>query len=461
MSQNTPIRVRMAPSPTGNLHVGTAQSALYNYLFAKKHNGEFHVRIEDTDTERSTKEFENNILEGFKWLGLDLDGPVTRSSDNKDKYKRYLEKLLNSGKAFWCDHSREELDTEQKKQTEAKEAPRHVCSHKKDKLSSGQVIRLAVDHDSDREIEFNDLVRGPVKFKQSLLGDFSIARNLDSALYHFAVVIDDVELGTTHIIRGEDHLSNTPKHILIYEALGQKIPNFVHLPLLLGTDRSKLSKRNGQTSIDDYKKDYLPEALLNFLGVISHTFSKEILSKEEMVEEFDLAKVHKSGAVFDVKKLNWINAQHVRKLTPDRLRGVTGISEIPDSAVPLITERLERLSEAREYSYLWSEPKYDKELLCWKDSSIDRVKEVLREIITIINNYNFENGKEGLRFALDELSKKAAGPDSKVSGGDRGLVYWPLRVALSGKQKSPDPVDIAFVIGKEKTIERVGVAIIK
>lgn len=434
----------MAPSPTGFLHVGTAQSAIFNYLFARKNRGEFHVRIEDTDEERSESKYEEDILEGFKWLGLEWDGPITRSSDNKKEYRKYLEELFNSGKAFWCDHSKEELEAEQKDQIAKKEPPRHICSHKKENRSTGQVIRLRVNENSDREIVFNDAIRGEVKFKESLLGDFSIARNLNSSLYHFAVVIDDVAMEITHVLRGEDHISNTPKHILIYEALGKDIPQYAHLPLLLAPDRSKLSKRNGMVSLNEYRKEYLPEALFNFLAALSHTYSEEILSKDQLIEEFDLHKIHKSGAIFDFKKLNWMNSQYIRKLAPSEFKSLTGL-KVSDEAVPMITERLEKLSDAQGFEFLWERPEYPKDLLLWKTSSFSDVKMILGRVAKII-----EANPKDLRLSLDELGKEI---------GNRGLVYWPLRVALSGKEKSPDPVDIANVLGKPEVIDRIDQAL--
>ena len=236
------IKVRVAPSPTGSLHIGTAQSALYNWLFARKSGGEFHLRIEDTDKERSTKESEENIIEALSWLGIQWDGEMTRSTDNRTRYQKLLQKLLDEGRAFYCHHSQEELEIERKAQEAAKQAPRHVCSHKNSEMGKklGGIIRLAVDEKSDRMIIFDDAIRGRVEFKQSLLGDFSIGRAVDDALYHFAVVVDDVDMEITHVLRGEDHLSNTPKHILIYEALGFQIPIFAHLPLILAKDKSKM-----------------------------------------------------------------------------------------------------------------------------------------------------------------------------------------------------------------------------
>ena len=473
MNKSSQIKVRVAPSPTGAFHVGNAQSALFNWLFARKNGGEFYLRIEDTDVERSTKESERGIMEALAWLDLNPDplkaelrlgirDGIIHQSQRKSRYHGELERLISSGKAFWCNHTKEELEAEKKRQESQKEPPRHLCNHKHrhhktvfpatSPENKDWIIRLNVEHESDRKIIFNDVIRGPIEFEARLLGDISIARSLDSPLYNFAVVVDDSDMEISYVIRGEDHISNTPKQILIYEALELSIPMFAHLPLILGPDKSKLSKRHGGTSTADYQKDYLPAALLNFLGGLSYTFSKEIISKEEMVQEFDLAKVHKSGAVFDIKKLNWLNSQYVKMLTPDELRTATGISQIPDAAVPLITERLEKLSEAGEYGYLWEEPEYDVSLLLWKTSSFESVKKALDEVKVIVAGYDFKNGKEKFRKALDSLGEKT---------GDRGLVYWPLRVALSGKQKSPDPVDIAFVIGKEKTLERIDTALKK
>ena len=442
---NGKVKVRIAPSPTGFLHIGTAQSALYNWLFARKNNGEFCLRIEDTDKTRSTKEAEENIIDSLTWLGLKWEGQVSRSSDNQSRYGELLEKLLKEGKAFYCHHSLEELETERKRQEIDKEAPRHICEHKNtDKgRKVGGIIRLKVDEQSDRVIYFEDMIRGRVKFKQSLLGDFSIGRAVDDALYHFAVVVDDADMEITHVLRGEDHISNTPKHILIYEALGFPFPIFAHLPLILAPDRSKLSKRHGAVSAVDYRKDYLPKALTNFLGGLSYTFSKEIISKEEMIEEFELSKVHKSGAISDIAKLNWINSQYIKKLSAAEFKNLTNL-EIPDSAVPIIIERLEKLSDVKEFEYLWQEPEHDKNLLKWKKASLEESQMALEKVSDVLNKTEFD--EDALRSVLDELGKEL---------GDRGLAYWPFRVALTGKEKSPDPVDVALVLGKEKTLERV------
>src|SRR3989338_7533339 len=277
------IRVRIAPSPTGFLHIGTGQSALYNWLFAKKMDGKFYLRIEDTDRERSTKEYEESIIDALRWLNLDWEDEVIHQSERTQFYRTELEKLLSEGKAFYCHHSQEELEAERQRQEFEKQPPRHECNHKDLPLGKegGGIIRLNVG-DSTQVISFEDQIKGHIEFKAGLLGDFSIARSVSDPLYNFAAVIDEAEMEISHVIRGEDHISNPPKQILVYEALGKTPPLFAHLPLILGSDRSKLSKRHGAMALIDYKKDYLPEAIVNFLGGLGYTFSKDILTKEEI-----------------------------------------------------------------------------------------------------------------------------------------------------------------------------------
>lgn len=444
------VKVRIAPSPTGYLHIGTGQSALYNWLFARKTGGEFYLRIEDTDRERSTKEYEQSIIDALTWMGLDWSGEVIRQSERTSSYREALEQLLREDKAFYCHHSQEELEAERQRQEYEKVPPRHECNHKNlpQGKQGGGIIRLAVDSKSDQKIVFDDVIRGPIEFKAALLGDFSLARSVSDPLYNFAAVVDDADMEITHVIRGEDHISNTPKQILIYEALGKKPPLFAHLPLILGSDRSKLSKRHGAMALIEYKNDYLPDAIANFLGGLGFTFSKDILSRDEMVAEFELSKVHKSGAVFDTKKLNWINSQYIKNLTPSEFKTISGFNNVPDAAVPLITERLEKLSDAEQFAYLWQEPEYQKELLLWKTSSFEEVKVSLSKTSEIIEKIGVQD--DVLRAELEKLASEI---------GNKGLVFWPLRAALSGKEKSPDPVQIAEVLGQEEALRRVNKAI--
>lgn len=458
----------MAPSPTGYLHIGTARTALFNWLFARHNNAKFIMRIEDTDIERSEKRFEDDILEGLGWLGLDWD-EFYRQSDRIPIYSKYAKKLLDEGKAFWCYHTEEELEKEKHEQTETKKLQRHVCGYKSKGQNSkakgeknGGIIRLAVDENSTKKIEFEDIIRGHVEFEERLLGDFSVAKSVENPLYNFAVAVDDYEMDISHVIRGEDHISNTPKQILVQEALGFEQPQYAHLPLMLGGDRSKLSKRHGATSLNEYKKQgYLPEALFNFLTLLGWTppDGREILSRNELVEFFDLNKVHKSGAVFDAKKLDWLNGEYIKKLTDgelvDKLIGQLGLFVQADQGdinkdyifkmLPLVRERIKKVSDISEFGFFFETPAYEKELLIWKSRDEDDVKNSLIGVKNIIEKIGLED-KSLLRAELDKFGKELE---------DRGLVYWPFRVAVSGQKNSPDPVDISWVLGKEKTLERV------
>lgn len=425
------VRVRIAPSPTGNLHLGTARTALFNWLFARHHGGEFILRIEDTDKERSTKAFETNIVEGLHWLGITWDNAeIIRQSERGAVYREYLERMLAQGTAAWRQYTPEE-------QAEM------VASGR---TAREKVIILAPKGDQKREIAFDDVIRGRVAVAQEHIGQLVLAKDLDTPLYNFAVVVDDIDMKISHVIRGEDHISNTPKQLLIYEALGVPAPIFAHLPLILGSDRSKMSKRDGATSISEYQVDYLPEALVNFLGRLGYTYEEELISLQEMASQFDLSRVHSSGAVFDVKKLNWTNAQYVRRLSPDQFRSVTGIAEIPDSALPIITERLERLSEAGQFAYLWGDVAPALVDLCYTHQTPEDAARALSLCLVLL---------DGGSLTKDQLDALAG----EQFDGQKGRVFWPLRVALSGLRASAGPLDIMAVIGEAQTRRRLEHAI--
>ncbi|PJE50938.1 MAG: glutamate--tRNA ligase [Candidatus Yanofskybacteria bacterium CG10_big_fil_rev_8_21_14_0_10_36_16] len=477
------IRVRIAPSPTGNLHIGTARTALFNWLFAKHKKGTFVLRIEDTDLERSDPKYEKDILDGLKWLGLEWD-EFYKQSERMDIYEKYIQKLLNDGKAFWCYHTKEELEQEQKEQMANKLAPRHICDHKYKipQNKEGGIIRLNVDEKSDEKIKFNDIIRGEIEFEEKLLGDLSIAKNEKTPLYNFAVVVDDHETKISHVIRGEDHIPNTPKQILIGKALGfhnpsnplgQVMPEYAHLPLILGSDKSKMSKRHGATSITEYNEEgYLPEAMFNYMAFLGWTpkdSEKEIMDKDEIIKNFDLKNVHKSGAVFNLDKLNWINSQYIKNLSDEEL--ITKILVLSSryqvlsnkentikKILPMIKERMEKLSDIKEFLFFFKDPEYEKDLLMWKKYEtidIQKTLEMVKELVTEIG----VGAPDTLREKLDDLaSKLKTDPDAKP---DRGLVYWPFRVSLSGQKGSPDPVDIAVVLGQEEVIKRINKAIQK
>lgn len=479
------IRVRIAPSPTGPLHIGTARTALFNWLFARKNGGIFTLRIEDTDLERSNPKFEEDIKDSLDWLGLEWD-EFYKQSERLGIYKKYLQELLDEEKAFWCYHSIEELKKESDEQMKRKEAPRHVCEHKYDKSKIQDsndkkgIIRLKVNENSTRVIHFDDVIRGKVEWRENLIGDLSLAKNLETPLYNFAAVIDDHETKISHIIRGEDHISNTPKQILIQEALKIKLPEYAHLPLILGPDRTKLSKRHGAESVQEYKNEgYLSESMINFMALLSWHPPKDVKKKgekpedifttDELINIFDLKDVQKSPAVFDIKKLNWINGYYIHQLPPEQFRAVImpfiikeiGVNRIKDEYLDkirhLMTERMEKLSDIKNFDYFFKEPEYDRGLLNWPAfakasagkkniTSVEKTLTLVKEALEPIDWEIFD--KDYVRKKLDDLAKENF-------AGDRGAVYWPLRVALTGKKGSPDPIDILEVLPKETVIKRV------
>ena len=485
------IRVRIAPSPTGNLHIGTARAALFNYLFAKNQGGTFVLRIEDTDLERSDKKYEQNIFDGLRWLGIDPDeGPeqggsygAYRQSERTDNYERYLRELLKDGKAFYCFHSEADLEEEGKRLLHEKKAPIHVCVYRdlslaeaEERIKSGAsdyIVRFKMP--AGRQIAFTDLIRGELSFASDLIGDFSIARSLRDPLYHFAVVVDDCEMKISHVIRGEDHIANTPKHILLGEALGFLIPHYAHLPLILGPDRSKLSKRHGATSVIEYKEQgYLPEALFNFMALLgwSPGQDREILSREELISEFSLERVQKSGAIFDFQKLDWMNGEYIRKkslieLTDlckpylsqhshilENVRMLDGSmhDDYLKKIVALEQPRLKKLSEiADRVDYFFRAPDYDPELLRWKQMTPDATKAGLKRSEELLAK---------LAESVSRAELEGAFLDA-IGAGDKGSVLWPLRVALTGRKASPGPFEVMEILGVKESLARVRTAIEK
>jgi glutamyl-tRNA synthetase len=453
------IRVRFAPSPTGPFHIGSARTALFNYLFAKKNKGKFILRIEDTDLERSDKKYEKDIIENLKWLGLEWDEGPYYQSGRTDIYQKYIKKLLDSGQAFWCDHTREELEKERKQQMVRKEAPRHICKRKAKK----GIIRF---HCPEKKIVFNDLIRGKLEFDGGLLGDISIAKDEKTPLYNFSVVVDDYEMKISQVIRGEDHISNTPKQILLQEALGFPQPQFAHLPLILGPDKSKLSKRHGAVSISWYKKQgYLPEALINFIVLLGWNpgTEKEIFSLKELIKEFSLERVQKGGAIFNLQRLDWLNGYYIRRMDLDELtkkclpylfsqssRGAEGDEAISfdyaKKIVVLEQERIKKLSEIGELTkfFFVDRLEYQPELLIWKKMTLKKVKknlEILEKELSKIEDFS----QKSLKDSLMPLTEKHG----------TGELLWPLRVALTGQRASPGPFEIMEALGKNKVLKRI------
>ena len=444
-----PVITRIPPSPTGHLHIGTARTALFNYLFAKHHGGSMVFRSEDTDSARSTKEFETEIMEGLQWLGLEWENTehIIRQSERAPVYRTYLEKMIASDTAYLSEE-------------ESKQRPGEMVT----------VVRL---RNPNKTITFNDLIRGDITFDTTELGDIVIARNLDDALYHLTVVIDDHEMGVTHVIRGEDHIPNTPRQILIQEAIGAQRPIYAHLPLILASDRSKMSKRHGATAINEYRKaGYTKEAIINYLALLGWNpgTEQEVFSLPELIDAFDIHKVHKSGAVFDIQKFDWFNRQYIETFTdqefmnyldqdfPSRLLTQTQFStERYKRAIPTIRERVNVLkdfhtaSEAGEYDFAFSTPEYETDILQWKnDTSISDALPRLEQAKELLKTADFSS-PETIKAALWTYAEEVG----------KGELLWPLRVTLSGKKQSPDPFTIAYILGMEETLQRINTACAK
>ena len=462
------VRVRIAPSPTGFLHIGTARTALFNYLFAKKNKGKFILRIEDTDLERSDKKFEKDIIESLQWLGLNWDeGPINiategqlftneykgdfgpyRQSERLEIYEKYLKKLLDEGSAYYCYCTKEELEEERRAMLSQGMAPKYSgkCLNNPPKGREPQLIRFKM---SNRRVSFKDMIRGEISFDNAAVGDIAIAKNLKTPLYNFAVVIDDHEMQITHIIRGEDHIANTPKQIALIEALGFDRPHYAHLPLILDPDRSKMSKRFSATTIDEYKNQgYLPEAVINFLALLGWhpQDNQEIFSLEELVKIINFSKVQKAGAVFNVEKLSWINAQYIKKLPEEEIAKKLNweVSEKNLKIIKLFKDRAQSIKQFANLSaFFFQLPDYQSESLAWKNmlkEEIVKSLEVSKELI--------EKGKEK---NIAEVAERKG----------RGEIFWPLRVALSGLKESPGPLEIINVLGKEESLKRIDIAINK
>jgi glutamyl-tRNA synthetase len=419
------VVTRFAPSPTGPFHIGNVRTALFNFLFSRQNRGKFILRIEDTDKLRSEKKYEEEILNGLKWLGLNWD-ELYRQSERIAVYRKYLQKLLDGNKAY--------LD--------------------------GEAIRF---RNLNKKVKFNDLIRGEIEFDTTELGDFVIAKNIEEPLYHLAVVIDDFEMGVTHVIRGEDHVSNTPRQILIQEAIRAPRPIYAHLPLILAPDRSKLSKRShGEAVSAGYYREagYLPEAVINFLALLGWNSGtdEEIFSLDELIKKFDIKKVQKSGAIFNTEKLDWLNKQYIKKMTTKEL-GEALLKFLPskpdnwEKIVELEKERIAKLSDIKEGTeYFFDEPKYGAELLVWKKSDKNKTKIYLEELLKKLCDM-------GDREWSKEKIKDVVWPYAEKNG--RGDVLWPLRMALTGLERSPEPFTLADILGKIKTINRIKNAIAK
>lgn len=433
------IKTRIAPSPTGWLHIGTARTALFNYLFAKHHGGTFAVRSEDTDRARSLPEYEEEILAGLDWLGLTHDEFV-RQSERVSRHQELLEKIVSEGKAY--------------------------VSEEDSKAEPGKKVNVVRLKNPGTSVTFTDLVRGDITFDTAELGDFVIARAIDDPLYHFAVVVDDMDMEVSHVIRGEDHISNTPRQILIQEALGAPRPAYAHLPLILAPDRTKLSKRHGATSIADYRSEgFLPEGFVNFIGLLgwSPGTDREDFSLEELVEAFDLDGVQKHGAIWNREKLLDVNQRWMRKLS-DEAFIARGELTAPDPAklvqiVPLIKEHAKTFGEARallaeggEFSIFFTQPHLTLPTLIAKESpnmpgtTGTHLRAYAVKVEDLHEGMTADEIKEALMPYADSIPKEEGG---------RGAALWPLRYALSGLERSPDPFTLISILGIKESGVRI------
>ena len=439
MQEKTTQKVvtRFAPSPTGHFHVGGIRSALFNFLFARQNGGTYILRSEDTDKERSKKEYENEFLEIFDWLGLKYD-QFFRQSERLDLHQKYIKKMIDAGQAYLS----KEVPTEEGQREE--------------------VIRFK---NPNKKITFNDLVLGEITVDTTDLGDFIIARDINEPLYHLAAVIDDFEMGVTHVIRGQEHAPNTPRQILIQEAIGAPRPIYAHLPLILNKERAKLSKRDESVlpAIEYKKHGYLPDALLNFMALNGWNpgGEQEIFTLPELIKKFEVSRVQKSGGIFNPEKLEWLNKEHIKLLPKEEIE--KNILEwLPENMrnpkiVPLVLERISKWGDINdmvargELDFFFKQPEYSKEKLIFKNSSAEKISENIKEAIKALEildekDFNQENIKNTLMSIADKLES-------------RGELLHPVRFALSGLDKSPDPFIIAEILGKNETLSRLQKAI--
>lgn len=473
--QEGQVRTRFAPSPTGYLHIGGLRTALYSYLFAKQNKGKFILRLEDTDIERRVEGAAEAIYSSLKWAGLYYDegpdmggsfGPYVQSQ-RLEIYKKYADELMEKGLAYRCFCDQETLEKMRQEQIAKKQAPKYdrrclklTKEEIQKKLSENEKYSLRMKVPENRVIEFHDLIRGKIYYNTNELDDQIILKSDGYPTYHLAVVIDDHLMKITHITRTEEWLPSTAKHILLYEYFGWNPPQWAHLPLLLNSDKSKMSKRKGDVAVEDYiKKGYLAEAMVNFLAFLGWNpgTEKEIYSIEELLKDFSLEKVHKASAIFNLEKLNWFNQYYIKQLPEKELLEkcapyLPAKNNFTDEQIikmlNLEKERSKTLSEIGEgVKFFFVLPQYDKKLLIWKDTPEFEIKKSLEKLCDIIE------ALPESRFTKENLESKIMPEAEKL--GNRGIMLWPLRTSLSGQTASPGPFEIAEILGKELTLKRL------
>ncbi|RMF86958.1 MAG: glutamate--tRNA ligase [Nitrospinota bacterium] len=465
---NTQVRVRFAPSPTGHLHIGGVRTALFNWLFARNQGGVFILRIEDTDRSRSTEEFIAAIIEGLRWLELDWDEGPYRQTERLALYQEHAHKLLEAGKAYYCYCSPEELEQRRQEAIKRGESPRYDrrCRERKD-IPAGITPAIRLKAPLEGETTYHDLVYGPITFANAQLDDLIILRSDGTPTYNFCVVVDDVTMRISHVIRGDDHINNTPRQILIYQALEYPLPQFAHVPIILGPDKSRLSKRHGATSILAYRDmGYLPEAMINYLVRLGWSHGdQEIFSREELIKYFSLEQIHKSAAIFNPEKLLWLNSHYIKTIDESRLIALVrpflereGIvspgQEIEETflrrVVASLRERAKTLVELAQFSrfYFGQEVSYEEKAA--RKFLRPEVKPLLQRLITAL-----KAAPDFSEASIEQAFQQVI----TAEGVKLGKVAQPARVALTGGTVSPSIYEIISIIGRERVLHRLQKAI--
>jgi len=457
------VVTRFAPSPTGHLHIGGARTAIFCWLLARHFGGEFHLRIEDTDLLRSKQEYTDSILASMRWLGLDWDGPLNYQTQRTELYNSYVDKLLETGHAYWCSCTPEEVEAMREKARAQGLKPRYngCCRERNLGPGEGRCVRLKAPQAG--KVVFDDMVKGRIAVDVSELDDMVIRRADGMPTYNMAVVVDDYEMGITHVIRGDDHVSNTPRQILIYEALGLPVPTFGHVPMILGPDRQKLSKRHGARAVIEYQNDgLLPQALVNYLVRLGWSHGdQEIFTREEMIKYFTLNAVSKSASAFNTDKLLWLNHHYINALPPEYVathlqwhieqenidtRNGPQLADL----VKLLGERCKTLKEmAQSCRYFYEDfAEFDADAAKKHLRPVARQPlEVVRDKLAAITDWTAENVHHAIQATADEL---------EVGMGKVGM---PLRVAVTGAGQSPALDVTVHAIGKTRSIERINKAL--
>ncbi|RKY73799.1 MAG: glutamate--tRNA ligase [Candidatus Latescibacterota bacterium] len=470
------IRVRFAPSPTGYLHVGGARTALFNWLYARKYGGKFLLRIEDTDQQRNTPEALQAILDGLRWLGLQWDEPVVFQSKRLDIYREYCYRLLHQGKAYYCYCSAALLE-KKRQQAQRQRKPwkydgtcRNLSEEQKRRLDAQGVPKSIRFRVPEGVTAFEDLVHGEVSFDNETIGDFVILRSDGQPVYQMAVVVDDALMKISLVLRGDDHLSNTPKQIMLYQALGFPIPQFAHVPQILGPDKKRLSKRHGATSVTQYQKDgFLPEAVVNFLALLgwSPGDNREKMSRQELIEAFSIQGISKKSAVFDEQKLLWLNGEYLRELSSEQLWQPVSKRLVEEGLIDktlllekkqwilriidLLKERAKKLSDFVELGrYFFEDPsEYEEkgQRRHWKDEQTAQRLKMLAEELTCLDDFTARRIEEAVRDLARRLGIAAA------------QLIHPTRLAVSGRSFGPGLFELMEVLGKEAVIRRLRMAV--